>query len=230
MEWSDFLWCYIKLIWRDVRWFVHCDDVIFSFLLTWCEATWSDFKVWLWALWHGKKGGGDDSSNASSWSWIIHFDLWPSLLQCSGSCGQGKMVRHVYCKAPEGRVVPESQCSAENKPLAIHPCGERDCAPHWLSQEWERVRPFHSVFVWLIDLLIERKLTNILTVDYYLGNSSSKNLQNSFSPTSEIWGFAAFLYCKLKIYYNLYILRKFKISYHRQLSCSMVTVFTFTLK
>ncbi|KAM3611575.1 uncharacterized protein V6R79_020712 [Siganus canaliculatus] len=57
---------------------------------------------------------------------------------CSGSCGQGRMVRHVYCKAPEGRVVPENQCSAENKPLAIHPCGERDCAPHWLSQDWER--------------------------------------------------------------------------------------------
>ncbi|XP_073323126.1 ADAMTS-like protein 2 [Pagrus major] len=56
---------------------------------------------------------------------------------CSGSCGQGKMVRHVYCKAPEGRVVPENQCSAEDKPLAIHPCGERDCAPHWLSQDWE---------------------------------------------------------------------------------------------
>uniref|UniRef100_A0A4W6CSH0 ADAMTS like 2 n=1 Tax=Lates calcarifer TaxID=8187 RepID=A0A4W6CSH0_LATCA len=57
---------------------------------------------------------------------------------CSGSCGQGKMVRHVYCKAPDGRVVPENQCSVENKPLAIHPCGERDCAPHWLSQDWER--------------------------------------------------------------------------------------------
>ncbi|KAK5870663.1 hypothetical protein PBY51_003590 [Eleginops maclovinus] len=57
---------------------------------------------------------------------------------CSGSCGQGKTVRHVYCKAPEGRVVPENQCSAEDKPLAIHPCGERDCAPHWLSQDWER--------------------------------------------------------------------------------------------
>ncbi|KAI9543809.1 ADAMTS-like protein 2, partial [Dissostichus eleginoides] len=59
---------------------------------------------------------------------------------CSGSCGQGKTVRHVYCKAPEGRVVPENQCSAEDKPLAIHPCGERDCAPHWLSQDWERRR------------------------------------------------------------------------------------------
>ncbi|XP_058491260.1 ADAMTS-like protein 2 [Solea solea] len=57
---------------------------------------------------------------------------------CSGSCGQGKMVRHVYCKALDGRVVPENQCSVENKPLAIHPCGERDCAPHWLSQDWER--------------------------------------------------------------------------------------------
>ncbi|XP_055367110.1 ADAMTS-like protein 2 isoform X4 [Betta splendens] len=57
---------------------------------------------------------------------------------CSGLCGQGKMVRHVYCKAPEGRVVPENQCSAENKPLAIYPCGERDCAPHWLSQDWEK--------------------------------------------------------------------------------------------
>uniref|UniRef100_A0A673X9K7 ADAMTS like 2 n=2 Tax=Salmo trutta TaxID=8032 RepID=A0A673X9K7_SALTR len=56
---------------------------------------------------------------------------------CSGSCGQGKMVRHVYCKTPEGRVVPESQCSPENKPLAIHPCGEKDCAPHWLTQDWE---------------------------------------------------------------------------------------------
>ncbi|XP_034027024.1 ADAMTS-like protein 2 isoform X1 [Thalassophryne amazonica] len=57
---------------------------------------------------------------------------------CSGSCGQGKMVRHVYCRTPEGRVVPETQCSAENKPLAIHPCGERECAPHWLTQDWER--------------------------------------------------------------------------------------------
>ncbi|XP_076007219.1 ADAMTS-like protein 2 [Genypterus blacodes] len=57
---------------------------------------------------------------------------------CSGSCGQGRTVRHVYCKTPEGRVVPETQCAAENKPLAIHPCGERDCAPHWLSQDWER--------------------------------------------------------------------------------------------
>uniref|UniRef100_A0AAY4DYH8 PLAC domain-containing protein n=1 Tax=Denticeps clupeoides TaxID=299321 RepID=A0AAY4DYH8_9TELE len=57
---------------------------------------------------------------------------------CSGSCGQGKMVRHVYCKTPEGRVVPESQCPVETKPLATHPCGGRECPPHWLSQDWER--------------------------------------------------------------------------------------------
>ena len=98
-------------------------------------------------------------------------------LQCSGSCGQGKMVRHVYCKAPEGRVVPENQCSGEDKPLAIHPCGERDCAPHWLSQDWEMVRLCHctemrtelfisrpetfSLTHWFINVLIDRKWTNI---------------------------------------------------------------------
>uniref|UniRef100_A0A8C6TXT9 ADAMTS-like 2 n=1 Tax=Neogobius melanostomus TaxID=47308 RepID=A0A8C6TXT9_9GOBI len=57
---------------------------------------------------------------------------------CSGGCGEGITVRHVYCKAPEGRVVPENQCPAESKPLSIHPCGERECAPHWLTQDWER--------------------------------------------------------------------------------------------
>ncbi|XP_048045296.1 ADAMTS-like protein 2 [Megalobrama amblycephala] len=57
---------------------------------------------------------------------------------CSGICGHGKTVRHVYCKTPEGRVVPESQCPPENKPLAIHPCGDNECPPHWLAQDWER--------------------------------------------------------------------------------------------
>ncbi|XP_051962929.1 ADAMTS-like protein 2 isoform X2 [Xyrauchen texanus] len=57
---------------------------------------------------------------------------------CSGICGHGKTVRHVYCKTPEGRVVPESQCSPENKPLAVHPCGDNECPPHWLAQDWER--------------------------------------------------------------------------------------------
>ncbi|KAM4663365.1 ADAMTS-like protein 2 [Discoglossus pictus] len=57
---------------------------------------------------------------------------------CSGGCGQGKIIRHVYCKTSDGRVVPESQCNLETKPLAIHPCGEKNCPPNWLSQDWER--------------------------------------------------------------------------------------------
>ncbi|XP_053329644.1 ADAMTS-like protein 2 [Spea bombifrons] len=57
---------------------------------------------------------------------------------CSGGCGQGKMIRHVYCKTSDGRVVPESQCNLDAKPLAIHPCGEKNCPPQWLSQDWER--------------------------------------------------------------------------------------------
>ncbi|XP_033614893.1 ADAMTS-like protein 2 [Fukomys damarensis] len=60
------------------------------------------------------------------------------LLQCSGSCGQGRTIRHVYCKTSDGRVVPESQCQVETKPLAIHPCGDRNCPAHWLAQDWER--------------------------------------------------------------------------------------------
>uniref|UniRef100_A0A4X2KVS1 ADAMTS like 2 n=1 Tax=Vombatus ursinus TaxID=29139 RepID=A0A4X2KVS1_VOMUR len=57
---------------------------------------------------------------------------------CSGSCGQGRMIRHVYCKTSDGRVVPESQCNMEAKPLAIHPCGDKNCPAHWLAQDWER--------------------------------------------------------------------------------------------
>ncbi|XP_032722134.1 ADAMTS-like protein 2 isoform X2 [Lontra canadensis] len=57
---------------------------------------------------------------------------------CSGSCGHGRMIRHVYCKTGDGRVVPESQCQMETKPLAIHPCGDKNCPAHWLAQDWER--------------------------------------------------------------------------------------------
>ncbi|NXE68043.1 ATL2 protein, partial [Calcarius ornatus] len=58
---------------------------------------------------------------------------------CSGGCGQGRMIRHVYCKTSDGRVVPESQCNLDTKPLAIHPCGDKNCPSHWLAQDWERV-------------------------------------------------------------------------------------------
>ena len=27
----------------------------------------------------------------------------------------------------------------ETKPLAIHPCGDKNCPAHWLAQDWERV-------------------------------------------------------------------------------------------
>ncbi|KAK2491091.1 hypothetical protein MC885_016016 [Smutsia gigantea] len=57
---------------------------------------------------------------------------------CSGSCGQGRTIRHVYCKTSDGRVVPESQCQTDAKPLAIHPCGDKNCPAHWLAQDWER--------------------------------------------------------------------------------------------
>lgn len=77
-------------------------------------------------------GGGWDVERA--------LPLTPvSPLQCSGSCGQGRMIRHVYCKTSDGRVVPESQCQTETKPLAIHPCGDKNCPAHWLAQDWERV-------------------------------------------------------------------------------------------
>ncbi|XP_044124975.1 ADAMTS-like protein 2 [Bufo gargarizans] len=57
---------------------------------------------------------------------------------CSGSCGTGKTIRHVYCKTGDGRVVPESHCNLETKPLAIHPCGDKNCPVQWVSQDWER--------------------------------------------------------------------------------------------
>lgn len=30
------------------------------------------------------------------------------------------------------------QCDTTVKPLAVHPCGDKDCPPHWVSQEWEQ--------------------------------------------------------------------------------------------
>uniref|UniRef100_A0A3Q3E0N5 ADAMTS like 2 n=1 Tax=Hippocampus comes TaxID=109280 RepID=A0A3Q3E0N5_HIPCM len=57
---------------------------------------------------------------------------------CSGPCPHGRMVRHVYCKTPDGRVVAEDQCLGDEKPLAVQPCGGRDCPAHWLNQDWEK--------------------------------------------------------------------------------------------
>lgn len=82
------------------------------------------------------------SGNTAGWGGDVEraLPLTPaSPLQCSGSCGQGRMIRHVYCQTSDGRVVPESQCQMETKPLAIHPCGDKNCPAHWLAQDWERV-------------------------------------------------------------------------------------------
>lgn len=90
-----------------------------------------------------------------------------SLLQCSGSCGQGRTIRHVYCKTSDGRVVPESQCQMETKPLAIHPCGDKNCPAHWLAQDWERVSTQESAWSLSLDHREMESVNGLVTV----GNS-----------------------------------------------------------
>ncbi|XP_068426651.1 ADAMTS-like protein 2 isoform X3 [Clinocottus analis] len=57
---------------------------------------------------------------------------------CSGVCGEGRMVRAVTCRSSGGVVMSEDQCDQSLRPLAIYPCGDRDCAPHWVQQEWQQ--------------------------------------------------------------------------------------------
>uniref|UniRef100_A0A3Q3XRL8 PLAC domain-containing protein n=1 Tax=Mola mola TaxID=94237 RepID=A0A3Q3XRL8_MOLML len=57
---------------------------------------------------------------------------------CSGVCGEGRMVRAVTCRSSGGVVMSEVQCDQLLRPLAIYPCGDRDCAPHWVEQEWQQ--------------------------------------------------------------------------------------------
>ncbi|KAK1785848.1 hypothetical protein P4O66_003220 [Electrophorus voltai] len=57
---------------------------------------------------------------------------------CSGPCGEGRMKRYVACKNANGRLIAESQCDRDLKPLAVQPCGNRDCPAHWVEQEWEQ--------------------------------------------------------------------------------------------
>lgn len=72
--------------------------------------------------------------------WASHFS-WKRLYlcQCSGVCGEGRMVRAVTCRSSGGVVMSEVQCDQLLRPLAIYPCGDRDCAPHWVEQEWHQV-------------------------------------------------------------------------------------------
>ncbi|XP_074689305.1 ADAMTS-like protein 2 [Strix aluco] len=57
---------------------------------------------------------------------------------CSGSCGEGRMSRFIACRNLEGKVISNSQCDPATKPLAVHPCGDKNCPAHWVEQEWDR--------------------------------------------------------------------------------------------
>lgn len=50
------------------------------------------------------------------------------------------MARAVTCRSSGGVVTSEEQCDQSLRPLAIYPCGDRDCAPHWVEQEWQQVK------------------------------------------------------------------------------------------
>ncbi|XP_064416219.1 ADAMTS-like protein 2 [Latimeria chalumnae] len=57
---------------------------------------------------------------------------------CSGPCGEGRMTRYVVCKNTEGKIISSSQCDPASKPLAVYPCGDKNCPAHWVEQEWEQ--------------------------------------------------------------------------------------------
>uniref|UniRef100_A0A8B9FY55 PLAC domain-containing protein n=1 Tax=Amazona collaria TaxID=241587 RepID=A0A8B9FY55_9PSIT len=57
---------------------------------------------------------------------------------CSGSCGEGRMSRFIACRNLEGKVISNSQCDPVVKPLAVHPCGDKNCPAHWVEQEWDQ--------------------------------------------------------------------------------------------
>uniref|UniRef100_A0A8C9R5Z7 Si:ch211-267e7.3 n=1 Tax=Scleropages formosus TaxID=113540 RepID=A0A8C9R5Z7_SCLFO len=57
---------------------------------------------------------------------------------CSGPCGKGRMTRYVVCKNSHGSVISDVQCDLDLKPLAVYPCGDRNCPAHWVEQEWEQ--------------------------------------------------------------------------------------------
>ncbi|NWV47450.1 ATL2 protein, partial [Daphoenositta chrysoptera] len=57
---------------------------------------------------------------------------------CSGSCGEGRMSRFIVCRNLEGKVISSSQCDPATKPLAVHPCGDKNCPAHWVEQEWDQ--------------------------------------------------------------------------------------------
>lgn len=79
------------------------------------------------------------TATLSTASPVTHCDVCVCVCQCSGVCGEGRMVRAVTCRSSGGVVMSEDQCDQLLRPLAIYPCGDRDCAPHWVEQEWQQV-------------------------------------------------------------------------------------------
>ncbi|XP_038614523.1 ADAMTS-like protein 2 [Tachyglossus aculeatus] len=67
-----------------------------------------------------------------NWHWMA--SEWGP---CSGACGEGRMTRFVLCRNVDGKVISDAQCDLATKPLAIYPCGDRNCPAHWVEQEWE---------------------------------------------------------------------------------------------
>lgn len=64
--------------------------------------------------------------------------------------------------------MPESQCQMETKPLAIHPCGDKNCPAHWLAQDWERVsvlEPVGSRLSWAWAVLASQEEELMATMD-----------------------------------------------------------------
>lgn len=51
------------------------------------------------------------------------------------------MSRFVACRNLEGKVISDTQCDPAAKPLAVHPCGDKNCPAHWVEQEWDQVKP-----------------------------------------------------------------------------------------
>nr|XP_039269218.1 ADAMTS-like protein 2 [Styela clava] len=56
---------------------------------------------------------------------------------CSGVCGGGRKTRKVICTDGAGRGHPEDQCDLNTKPPTSHPCGDVNCRPEWITQDWE---------------------------------------------------------------------------------------------
>ncbi|XP_043935246.1 ADAMTS-like protein 2 [Protopterus annectens] len=67
------------------------------------------------------------------WKWTVSD--W---LPCSGSCGEGRMTRYVVCRNSVNQVISNSHCDPASKPLAVYPCGDKNCPAHWVEQEWEQ--------------------------------------------------------------------------------------------